>query len=49
MSTVSDKVLKNRNYEIAIDTKYDGNQRKLANMFDKKTGSGAKINEVVAQ
>ena len=49
MRTASDKVLKNRSYEIPIDTKYDGNQKELANMFDKKTASGAKINEVVAQ
>ena len=53
--TISDKILKDRAYEIAINPKYDGYQRVLANMvykfFDKKTGSGAgaSVNEELAQ
>ena len=54
-TTISDKILKDRAYEIAINPKYDGYQRVLANMmykfFDKKTGSGAgaSVNEELAQ
>ena len=45
--TVTDKILKNRAFNIAKDPKYDGYQRGLASMvytfFDKKSkGSGAK-------
>ena len=53
--TISDKILKNRVYEIAINPKNDGLQGRLASMFsnffDKKTGSGAKssVNEELAQ
>ena len=47
--TISDKILKNRAYEIARNCKYDGYQRALATMvykfFDKKTGSGVSVNE----
>ena len=43
--TVSDQVLKDRAYEIAMNPKYDGYQKGLASMvykfFDKKIGSGA--------
>ena len=45
--TISDNVLRYRACEIAITPKYDGNQGGLASMiyklFDKKTGSGTKI------
>ena len=46
-STVADKILKNKAFNIAKDPKYDGYQRGLASMvykfFDKKSkGSGAK-------
>ena len=51
--TVSDKILIDRAYEIAINCKYDGYQRGLASMvykfFDKKTGSGANVKEVLPQ
>ena len=45
--TVSDKIFKNRAFDIAKDQKYDGYKRGLASMvhkfFDKKSkGSGAK-------
>ena len=40
--TISDKILKDRVYEIAINPKYDGHQRRLAStvhtFFVKKTG-----------
>ena len=46
--TVADKILKNRAFDIAKDSKYDGYQRGLASMvykfFDSKvSGSGAKL------
>ena len=55
-TTVADKILKNKGFDIAKDPKYDGYQRGLASMvytfFDKKSkGSGAKLipeNEQVA-
>ena len=53
--TVSDKVLKNKAYEVALNPKYDGYQRRLPSMaykcFDKKIGSGmsANVNEVLPQ
>ena len=44
--TVSDKVLKDRAYEIRLNTKYDGYQRGLASIiykfFGKEIGSGVK-------
>ena len=50
--TVSDIVLKDKAYEIAINPKYEWNQRGLANMvykfFDKQTGSGTSVNEELA-
>ena len=46
--TVSDKILKNKAYEISVNPKYDWYQRELASMlynsFDKKTGLVTKIN-----
>ena len=51
--TISDKVLKDRAYEIAINPEYDGYKRGLRSMvytfFDKKTGSGVSVNEELAQ
>ena len=53
--TVSDKILRDKSYKIAVNPKYDGYQRGLASMvyevFNKKTGSGTKanVNEVLAQ
>ena len=50
--TISDKILKDRAYEIARNSNYDGYQRALANMvykfFDKKTGSEISVNEQLA-
>ena len=52
-NTVSDKVFKDRAYEIALHPKYDGSQRGLVSImykfFGKKAGSGAIVNEVLAQ
>ena len=51
--TISDKILKDRAYEIVINPKYDGYERGLASMvykvFDKKIGSGVSVNEELAQ
>ena len=51
--TISDKILKNRAYEIARNCKYDGYQRALASMvykfFDKKIETGVSINEKIAE
>ena len=51
--TISDKILKNRAYEIAGNRGYDGHQRALAStaytFFDKKTGSEMSVNEQVAE
>ena len=45
--------MEDKAYEIAINPKYDGHQRGLASMvykfFDKKTGSGASLNEELAE
>ena len=45
--------MKDRAYEIAINRRYDGYQRALANMvynfLDKKNGSGISINEQLAE
>ena len=50
---ISDKILEDRAYEIARNCKYDGYQRALASMvytyFDKKTGSGISVNELLAE
>ena len=51
--TISDKILKDRAYEIARNSNYDGYQRALGNMvykfFDKKTGSEISVNEQLAE
>ena len=51
--TISDKILKDRTYEIARNRNYDGYQRALASMvcnfFDKKPGSRISINEQLAK
>ena len=51
--TISDKVLKDKSYQIAINPKYDGYQRGLASMvykfFDKRTGPRMKVNEKLTQ
>ena len=53
--TISDKILKDRAYEIVINSKDDGYQTGLVNIlyncFDKKTwlGAGASVNEELAQ
>ena len=51
--TISDKVLKQRAYEIARNRKYDGYQRALGsiadNFFDKITRSGVSVNEQLAE
>ena len=51
--SISDKILKDRAYEIARNCIYDGYQRALASMvykfFDKKTGSGISVNEQPAE
>ena len=45
--------MKDRAYEIALNPKYDGYQRRLLSMvyrfLNKETGSRMKINEVLAQ
>ena len=50
---ISDKILKDRAYEIARNCGYDGYQRALASMvykvFDKKTGSGISVNEQLVE
>ena len=52
-TTISDKILKNRAYEIARNHNYDGHQRALTGMlykfFDKKTGLGVSVNEQLAE
>ena len=51
--TISDKILKNREYEIARNRKYDGYQRALTSIFytifDEKTRSGISVNEQLAE
>ena len=51
--TISEKILKDRAYEIDRKLKYDGYQKGLVSMvykfFDKKTGSGSNVNEMLAQ
>ena len=50
---ISDKILRDRAYEIAKNRNYDGYQRALASMvymfFDKKAGSGINVNEQLAK
>ena len=47
--TISDKIFKDRDFEIARNLNYDGCQRVLASMvyklFDRKTGLGISVNE----
>ena len=49
----SNKILKDRAYEIATNHDYDEYQRALVSMvhnfFDKKTGSGISVNEQLAE
>ena len=51
--TISDKILKERAYEIARNPKYGRYQRALANIvykfFDTKTGAGVSVNEPLAK
>ena len=51
--TISDKILKDRAYEIGRNNGYDGYQRALASMvckfFDKRTGSRVSVNEQLAE
>ena len=51
--TISDKILKDRTYEIARNPGYDGYQSALASMvykiFDRKIGSGVSVNEQLAE
>ena len=51
--TISDKILKDKDYEIARILKYYGYQRALTSMvykfFDKKTGLGGSVNEQLAE
>ena len=51
--TISDKILKDKAFEIAKNCNCDGYQRALANkvhkVFDKKTGSGVIVNEQLAE
>ena len=50
--TISDKVLKDRTYEIARSSKYDGYRRRFASIvcrfFEKKPGSQVSVNENLA-
>ena len=51
--TISDKILKDGTYEIAIICKYDGYQRSLASIINrfliKKTGLEVSVNEQLAE
>ena len=51
--TISDKILKDRAFEIAKHCNYIIYQRALASMvyrfFDKKSGSGVSVNEELAE
>ena len=51
--TISDKILKDRAYEVARNHGHDGYQRALASVvytfFDKKTGSGVSVNEQLTE
>ena len=51
--TISDKIFKERAYKIVLNPKHDGHQRELACMVykfsEKKTGSGASVNEELPQ
>ena len=51
--TISDKILRNRAYEIARNRNYDGYQRASASIvykiFDKKTGLGINVKKQLAE
>ena len=51
--TISDKIFKDRAYEIARNCESDGYQRPLAGkiykIFDQKTGPGMSVNEQLAE
>ena len=51
--TISDKILKDRAYELAINPKYDGYQIGLTSIvykfFENRTGSGASVNSELVQ
>ena len=50
--TISDNILNNRAYEVAINPQYDGYQRGLAvicNFSNKKTGSRGSVNKELPQ
>ena len=51
--TISDKILKDKAYEITRNCEYDGYQRTLASLvyafFDKKTESGKSVNGQLAE
>ena len=51
--TISNKILKNRAYEIAGNCQYDGYQRALKSMvyqfFDEKTEFGLSVNEQLGE
>ena len=53
LKTISDKVLKERPYEITTNPKYDWYQKELASIvylsFHQKTGSGVNVKEAIAQ
>ena len=50
---ISDKILKDRDFEIATNRGYDGCQKVFESMvhksFDKKTGSGINVNEQLGE
>ena len=50
--TISEKILKDRAYEIVRNCEYDGYQRTasmVCKFFDKETGSGVSVNEQLAE
>ena len=51
--TISDKIRKDRHFQIDMNRNYDGYQRALASMvykfFDKKAGLGVSVNEQLAE
>ena len=50
---ISDKILRDRAYEIPRNRNYDGYEREIVSMvymfFDQKTGSGVSVNENLAK
>ena len=52
MRTISDKILKDRAYEIATNYNYDGHQKTASlvyKFFAKKTGWGISVNEQLTE